>query len=220
MEVILSAAVSLDGFLDDNTPQRLRLSSPEDWRRVELLRAECDAILVGAGTVRRDNPSLVIKDERLRAERIAGGLCADIDKVTLTSSGDLDPRAGFFLKGGGRKIVFAPLSADDHKLAAFSEYADIVRLEEITARSIVESLAAMGYKRLMVEGGSRVLTMFLEEGAADRLRLAVAPFLVGDQTAPRLVCGGRFPYNKDNRLTLENVEMLGDMAVMHYKTNR
>lgn len=54
--VLLSAAVSLDGCLDDTGPGRLLLSGPADFDRVDEVRAESDAILVGAGTLRADNP--------------------------------------------------------------------------------------------------------------------------------------------------------------------
>lgn len=60
MKVIVSTAVSSDGYLDDRSPDRLILSTPEDWAEVHRLRAACDAILVGAETIRRDNPSLLV----------------------------------------------------------------------------------------------------------------------------------------------------------------
>lgn len=56
MKVTVSTAVSADGYLDDRSPDRLILSTPEDWAEVHRLRAACDAILVGAETIRRDNP--------------------------------------------------------------------------------------------------------------------------------------------------------------------
>ena len=62
MRVILSAAVTADGYLDDNGPGRLVISTPGDWAAVLRLRAGCDAILVGAETVRRDNPALSLRD--------------------------------------------------------------------------------------------------------------------------------------------------------------
>lgn len=55
--VLLSAAVSLDGYLDDTGPDRLLLSSPADFDRVDEVRASVDAILIGAGTIRADNPA-------------------------------------------------------------------------------------------------------------------------------------------------------------------
>ena len=61
MKVIASAAVARDGCMDDCTPQRLVLSCAEDWQAVYALRAACDAILVGAETVRRDNPALMMR---------------------------------------------------------------------------------------------------------------------------------------------------------------
>ena len=77
MRVILSAAVTADGYLDDNGPGRLVISTPGDWAAVLRLRAGCDAILVGAETVRRDNPSLSLRDDAERARRAARGLRPD-----------------------------------------------------------------------------------------------------------------------------------------------
>ena len=93
MEVIVSAAVSSDGYLDDCTPRRLVLSCAEDWAEVHRLRAWCDAILVGAETVRRDNPSLVIRDAGLRIWREWLGMKPDLTKVTVTAGGSLDAGA-------------------------------------------------------------------------------------------------------------------------------
>lgn len=217
MEIIISAAMSLDGYLDDLSPERLKLSGAEDWAEVLALRARCDAILVGAGTVRKDNPSLVIREPELRRQRIDMGMDADIAKVTVTSSGKLDPAAAFFTEGGGKKIIYAPFTADNDSLSKLSEFAEIVRAEEITPGFIAEDLSGRGYRTLMVEGGTTVLTMFLTAGTADEIRLAIAPFFVGELAAPRLVGGGDFVWNKDNRMKLESVEVLGDIAVLHYK---
>lgn len=217
MEIILSAAVSLDGFLNDLSPDRLKLSSAEDWAAVQELRASCDAILVGAGTVRTDNPSLVIRDPRMRAWRREQGMDEDITKVTVTGTGNLDPDAAFFREGGGRKIVFAPLASDTTALEPICE---TIKAEEITAAFIRDALAERGYRRLMIEGGRDVHTMFLTAGVGDRLRLAIAPFFVGDTDAPRFVDQGTFPWNKDNRMSPESIEILGDTVVICYKLTR
>lgn len=217
MKIILSAAISLDGYLDDNTQQRLKLSSPEDWDDVKLLRTRCDAILVGAETVRRDNPSLVIGEVAHRAERVERGLKPDIVKVTVTRSGELDPAFDFFQKGEGEKIVITEATANPKNLEMLEPYATIVKQREVTALSIVDTLKGMGIKSLMVEGGSHILTMFLEEGVVDELRLAIAPIFVGDSGAPRLVNEGEFLWNKDNRMHLDRVEKMGDTAVLFYK---
>jgi riboflavin-specific deaminase-like protein len=226
MRIVLSAAVSADGFLNRAEGERLVLSSEEDWRAVHELRAECDAILVGAETVRRDNPALVIRDPALRAARVAAGRAADIIKVTVSAGGRLDPGARFFTEGTGEKIVFTlgaagggtdipqprPASAEVNPGAAdgLRAVAQVIELPEINARTVAAGLRARGVGALMVEGGSRVLSMFLAEGEWDELRLAVAPMLVGDGRAPRLVADGAYP-----AMTLARTEQLGQMAVMH-----
>ena len=105
--VVLSCAMSLDGYIDDASPQRLILSNPADLDRVDEMRASVDAILVGAGTIRRDNPRLLVRSAERRAERIALGRPESPIKVTLTRSGDLNPAADFFAAGSGEKIVYA-----------------------------------------------------------------------------------------------------------------
>ena len=178
MRVTLSAAVTADGFLDDNSPRRLIISTPEDWAEVYRLRAAHDAILVGAETLRRDDPSLLVRDEEVRARRRERGLPPDIAKVTLTGTGELSPGLRFFTEGEAERYVFSP-----HKIDSLQRIATVISTgEPITAKLIVTQLEKRGVERLMVEGGAEVLRMFLDEGMADTLRLAVNP---------RLRLGGR-----------------------------
>ncbi len=90
--VLLSAAVSLDGYLDDTGPERLLLSSPADFDRVDEVRASVDAILVGAGTLRADNPRLLVNSPERRAARVADGRPEYPLKVTVSGSGTWTPR--------------------------------------------------------------------------------------------------------------------------------
>lgn len=99
MRVTLSAAVTADGYMDDDSPRRLIISTPGDWEEVYRLRAAHDAILAGAETLRRDDPSLLVRDQAARARRVQAGLKPDIAKVTLTRSGGLSPRLRFFTAG-------------------------------------------------------------------------------------------------------------------------
>lgn len=182
MRVIVSVALSADGFLDDCTPRRLILSTPEDWAEVHRLRAGCDAILVGAETVRRDNPSLLTGDEALRRLRIGRGAAPDPVKVTLTRSCRLATDFRFFA-GEGEKIVFAAGEVPEELRAV----ATVVECEGgISAALIVTELEKRGVKRLLVEGGAQVLRMFFAENMVDEFRLAVNPAVrVDDPRAPR-----------------------------------
>lgn len=218
MTVYLSAAISLDGYLDDTSSERLILSSAEDWDEVRRLRADSDAVLVGAGTVRRDNPALVTRSGELRELRLGRGLPADPVKVTVSRSGDLDPHSRFFTEGTGEKIVITGPQADPAKLQALESVASILKTSEtvISASRILRLLEQRGIRRLFVEGGSRILALFLEEGAADYLRLAVAPFFVADPAAPRLAPAAGIPFTKERRMHLIRSARAGDMAVMEY----
>ena len=173
MRVTLSAAVTADGYMDDDSPRRLIISTPGDWEEVYRLRAAHDAILAGAETLRRDDPSLLVRDQVARARRVQAGLKPDIAKVTLTRSGGLSPRLRFFTAGDADRYVFSP-----GEITGLQNIATVISTSEaITAKYIVTELEKRGVERLLVEGGASVLRMFLAEGMADTVRRAVNPQL-------------------------------------------
>lgn len=215
--VLLSAAVSLDGYLDDTAPDRLVLSSPEDLDQVDQLRAGVDAILVGAGTIRADNPRLLVRAERRRQARLRRGLPATPAKVTLTGSADLDPAAAFFTAGPAERLVYVPDPLLDTATTRLGEVATVISTGAPLAVSVLlADLAARGVGRLLVEGGQAVHTLFLTADVVDELRLAVAPFFVGDPAAPRLVGPGVFPRSAARPMRLVEVTTAGDTAVLRY----
>ena len=153
MRVTLSAAVTADGYMDDDSPRRLIISTPGDWEEVYRLRAAHDAILAGAETLRRDDPSLLVRDQAARARRVQAGLKPDIAKVTLTRSGGLSPRLRFFTAGDADRYVFSP-----GEITGLQNIATVISTSEaITAKYIVTELEKRGIERLMVEGGAEVL---------------------------------------------------------------
>lgn len=215
--VLLSCAMSADGYIDDATPQRLRLSSPADFDRVDAVRAGCDAILVGAGTVRADDPRLLIRSAARRAQRVARGLPADLTKVTLTWSGDLDPDARFFTTGEAPKLVYAPSPTAAGLSARLDGLADVIDAgDPLALPAVLGDLASRGVRRLMVEGGGAVHTLFLTAGAVDELQLVVAPFFIGDPAAPRFVRPGVFPQSPGRPMRLEEVTRIGDLVLLRY----
>ncbi len=214
--------MSVDGFLDDAFAERLILSSEEDLEDVQQLRAEFDAILVGAGTVRSDDPSLATQSEALARAREAAGRTRDPTKVTLTRSGDLDPRARFFRSGGGDKLVYCPAGARAAVSARLGAVAEVLACgaDELGLDWLLGDLERRGIQSLLVEGGSAVLTAFLEQGHVDELRLAIAPCFVGAGDAPRLVAPARFPHGPGRRMKLESVRPLGDTGVLTFRLER
>ena len=190
MYILLSCAISLDGYLDDATDERLVLSNAADLDRVDAERAGVDAILVGANTIRRDNPRLSVRSPARRAAREAAGKPTTPLKVIL-SSRDL-PADAAFRADGDALVTHGPLDL------------------------VVKELAERGVERLMVEGGGRVLTEFLTSDLADELQLVIAPFFVGDSNAPRFVHDGQFPRSGENRALLASVEPIGNVVLHRY----
>jgi 5-amino-6-(5-phosphoribosylamino)uracil reductase len=211
--VLLSCATSADGYLDDASPERLILSGPADLDRVDEVRAGCDAILVGAQTVRADNPRLLIRDPRRSARRAARGLPAHPARVTLTATGDLDPDARFFAPGALR-LVYCATAALTRARATLGDSAVLIDAgDPVSLDFMVKDLAERGVARLLVEGGARVLGDFLAAGRADELNLAVAPFFVADPAAPRLSLPAPSPAGP---MTLAETRRVGEVALLRY----
>ena len=209
--VLLSCATSADGYLDDATPRRLILSGPADLDRVDEVRAGCDALLVGAQTVRTDNPRLLIRDPRRSARRVARGLPPHPARVTFTATGDLDRGARFFAPGALRLVYCAtPALARAAKLRDSAVLIDAG--DPLSVAFVLADLTERGVARLLVEGGARVLGDFLAAGQADELNLAVAPFFVADPAAPRL----NLPGPGDGPMTLAETRQVGEVALLRY----
>ncbi|MEW2614483.1 dihydrofolate reductase family protein [Streptomyces sp. NPDC047880] len=212
--VLLSAAVSLDGYLDDTGPDRLLLSSPADFDRVDEVRADVDAILIGAGTIRADNPRLLVNSEQRRAARTAAGKPAYPLKVTVSGSGDLDPDARFWHTGGEKLLYTTDRGAE--RARALGLAADVVPLGAgLDWRRLLTHLHDVrGVRRLMVEGGGLIHTQLLTQGLADELQLVLAPLFVGDPRAPRLFGPGGY---QGGRLRLLESRQIEDVVLMRYE---
>jgi 5-amino-6-(5-phosphoribosylamino)uracil reductase len=214
---VLSCCMSLDGYLDDSSPRRLVLSNDADLDRVDELRARADAVLVGAGTVRADNPRLLVRSPERRARRVAEGRSATPLKVTLTALAKLDPEAAFFAVGDTEKLVYCSGDTVSAAHDALGDVATVVQCGQPGCLgNVVEDLHARGVRRLLVEGGATVLSQLLAEGLADELQLAVAPFFVGDSAAPRFVDDGRYPWTAGRHARLVGTRALGDVVVLRY----
>ncbi|MHB1595599.1 MAG: RibD family protein [Streptosporangiaceae bacterium] len=212
--VLLSCAMSLDGYIDDASPQRLLLSNDADFDRVDQVRADSDAILIGATTLRRDNPRLIVNSPERRQARQARGLPPYPLKVTVTTSGDLDDSYKFW-HHGGTKLIYCPDPVAASLRSRLGGLAEVTGLgETVDFPAMLDDLGARGIRQLMVEGGSTIHTQLLTAGLADEIQLAIAPFFVGDTAAPRFVGPGQFPDDPDHRMTVAEVRQIGDITLL------
>lgn len=214
--VLLSVAVSVDGYIDDRDGQGFPLSNDLDFDRVDQVRAESDAILIGAETVRRDNPRLLVNSAERRTARVADGRPEHPLKVTVTATGNLDAALRFW-HCGGAKAVYTTDSGREAASASLGDLAEVVSLgTEIDFARLLDDLGGRGVRRLMVEGGGRIHTAFLSAGLADEIQVAVAPLLIGHAGAPRFLNPAEFPGGPARRMRLEDVSRVGDVAVLRY----
>jgi riboflavin-specific deaminase-like protein len=220
--VLLSCAISVDGCLDSAGPARLVLSGAADLDRVDGERARADAIMVGAGTIRRDDPRLRIRSPERRAARVARGRPGEPARVTVTASGDLDPGAAFFVGPPEvLRLVYcpAPLAVKIHHI--LNDHALITALPPpLSLGAVLDDLAARGIGRLMVEGGARLGRQLLADGLVDELQLAVAPFFVGDAEAPRFAGAASYPFGPSQPMTLAEVRQLDGVVLLRYLLSR
>lgn len=215
--ITLSCAMSIDGYLDSESPRRLAMSNAADFDRVDQLRAESDAVMVGASTVRRDDPRLLVRSEERRMLRLAAGHPSSPVKVTVTCSGDLPPTSAFFQAGDGDKLVYCPNPVEPRIRGELGDRATVIALgEQVTMPAVADDLGGRGVRRLLIEGGGHVHTQFLVDDLVDDLQLVIAPFFVGESRAPRFVGAGRFPWTAARRAELADTRRIGDVVLLRY----
>jgi riboflavin-specific deaminase-like protein len=215
--VLLSCAMSIDGCLDAPGPQRLILSGDADLDRVDEERAAADAIMVGAATIRRDNPRLLIRSAARRAARIARDLPEHPARVTLTGSGDLDPGARFFAPAGAGAVVYCAAPEAPKLQSRLNELAQVIAVPPpVGLGAILADLSRRGVRRLLVEGGARLGRELLAAGLVDELALAIAPFFVGAAAAPRFAGPAAYPHGSARPMHLAEVRQLDEIVLLRY----
>ncbi|HEX6817794.1 MAG TPA: RibD family protein [Ktedonobacterales bacterium] len=174
--VTVSYAQTLDGRLATRSGSSQWISGPESLRLVHELRASHDAILVGAGTVLRDNPRLTVRLVEGRDP-----LRVVVDSALRT------PLSAAVLAGGAARgtLLAASATADPKRVAALEQAGATVLLVSPDAAGLVplghllRTLAARGVRSVLVEGGARIITSLLRERLVDRLVVTIAPKVLG-----------------------------------------
>ncbi|MFH8692636.1 RibD family protein [Streptomyces anulatus] len=214
--VILSAAMSVDGYLDDTSPERLLLSNALDFDRVDQVRAESDAILIGATTMRQDNPRLLVNSADRRAQRVADGKPEYPLKVTVTRTGDISADLKFW-HHGGEKLVFTVDDAVGKVRATLGDLADVVSVgPDLDWGLVLDELGGRGVTRLMVEGGGTIHTQLMAANLVDEVHLAIAPLLVGQPEAARFLSAADYPGGSTARMKVLEVRAIDDVVLVRY----
>jgi 2,5-diamino-6-(ribosylamino)-4(3H)-pyrimidinone 5'-phosphate reductase len=189
--VFISAAMSADGKISSSLRQQVRISGSEDLTRVDALRAESDAIMVGIGTVLADDPSLRVKALALRRARIKEGKPESPLRVVADRLARTPPGARVL---GDGCLLAVSRSAPLSRLAALEDQSQIAVCGEsrVDLRQLMEILCQRGVEKLMVEGGANLNWSLLQERLVDELYVYIGGMLIGGKKAPSLVEGEGF----------------------------
>ncbi|HZW01809.1 MAG TPA: dihydrofolate reductase family protein [Candidatus Deferrimicrobium sp.] len=230
--VLVNMAVTADGKID--TVERLgaRISGAADTARVDRLRAESDAIMVGGRTLLAEDPRLTVRDAGRSSARVREGRPAQPVKVAAATRigrpGGTEPSlpwpSRFLSDGGGPVLVATTPQTRPATLGWLKERGAEVIVHDaprVDLARLLGELDERGIERLMVEGGSTLVAALLEGGLVDELQLAMAPLLFGGDTAPTPVGGPGWPLAQAVRLSLLGTAVDDDgVVILRYQVSR
>ncbi|CAA9357234.1 MAG: Possibly 2,5-diamino-6-ribosylamino-pyrimidinone 5-phosphate reductase, fungal [uncultured Microvirga sp.] len=165
--VIAQLGQSLDGRIATVSGDSKYINGPSALDHLHRLRARVDAVVVGVGTLLADDPLLTVR-------RVEGRSPA---RVVIDPTGRAPADARFFADDGAGRLVVCG------DTAAVPKPAEAIRLpatgRSLCPRAIVAALAARGFRRILIEGGARTISAFIDAGCVDRLHILLAPLILG-----------------------------------------
>lgn len=214
--VAIHVAQSLDGRIALPGAARTLLSSREGWLLAHRARASCDAVLVGSETVRADDPQLTVRECEGKQPR----------RIVLASTLDVSPRARLFGPGPGVLVIGVEGKVSREAISRITDAGGVVRLVRASRAGLVELSEALrtirvwGVARLLVEGGAKVLTSFLQHRLVDEVTIEIAPRLFGAPGLPAIGDIGVDGTNGGPGLTDVTVERAGESVIVRGRVAR
>jgi 2,5-diamino-6-(ribosylamino)-4(3H)-pyrimidinone 5'-phosphate reductase len=215
--IVLNAAMTADGKIDSAARQGAKISSDSDWDRVDQLRADVDAVMVGGNTLISEDPRLTVKSADLRDARRKAGRPANPAKVGIISQADLPIDGKFITDGDAKVFVFTTTRTGQDQIEALrAAGAEVIVSpgQRVDLHQAMAYLKDAGISRVLLEGGGTLNAAMLAEGLIDEIQLYIAPLIFGGAGAPTLADGPGISSQKAPRLTRESVEMLPDGGIL------
>jgi len=215
--VVLKAAVSLDGKIATRTGDSRWISGEQSRQRVHELRDQIDAVMVGLGTIRRDDPMLTT--------RLPSGGRNPI-RVIVDGRGSLPLDARVFHSTSSSPTWVAVTADAPHERIDALERHGLAVIEtggsngRVNLHHLLKRLGEREVTSVMIEGGEGIFTSAIEAGIIDRFLVFVAPILIGGKTAPSLFGGAGIEHLVEAfRLERVRIEQLGgDLLIEGYRS--
>lgn len=205
----INVAMTADGKIDSAARKGAAISSPDDKRRVDELRASMDAVLVGGRTLLDENPKLTVRAEALRQGRLQRGLPENPVKVGVVSVANLRLDGDFVRAGPAERLVFTTRRTSPEQITRLEKagvQVYVTQGERVDLAEMLETLHRIGVRRLLVEGGGTILAEFFCLGVVDELTIYIAPKIFGGASAPTLADGSGFLPEQAPGLALVSAE--------------
>jgi 2,5-diamino-6-(ribosylamino)-4(3H)-pyrimidinone 5'-phosphate reductase len=210
--IILSAAMTIDGKIASKSGD-VELSDEFDWREVHKLRTKMDAIMVGKGTILKDNPKLHIKYFKHKGcYRIVvdSNLTIPIDSNVIDYEPQIYPT-----------IICTTENAPLDKIKEFeAKNIKIIKSgggERVDLKGMMLILSKMGIKSILLEGGGNLNWSFVKYDLIDEIRLFIAPWIIGGKEAISLVEGIGFDkMNQGRKFKLVKVFNRDNYVILKY----
>jgi 2,5-diamino-6-(ribosylamino)-4(3H)-pyrimidinone 5'-phosphate reductase len=215
--VILNIAMTADGKTDTVFRKGASISSPEDIDRVDHLRADVDAIMVGGRTLLDDDPRLMVKSEQLRHERTQRGLSANPIKIGVVTVANLRPDSRFLNAGPAQVIILTTSQTKPEQIEFLQQQGVSVYVigeQQVDLLLAMQKLAEVGVHRLLVEGGGILNESLLMLKLVDEINIYIAPLIFGGAKAPTFANGLGLSRDDTLRLQLKAINQLGDDGVL------
>ncbi|WP_049923688.1 2,5-diamino-6-(ribosylamino)-4(3H)-pyrimidinone 5'-phosphate reductase [Halopiger djelfimassiliensis] len=214
MHVVVNAAMSADGKLSSRRREQIAISGEADFERVDRLRADSDAVVVGVGTVLADDPHLTVKDETLRDRRLEDGRSEQPARVVVDSNARTPTDAAVLDDAATTYLCLSESAPVDQRMP-LADRAELVTAgaDRVDLLHAFAALQEQGLERVMVEGGGELIFSLFEAGLVDELRAFVGPTVIGGRDAPTLADGEGFVEGFP-ALSLDDVERLDDGVLL------
>ncbi len=209
--VHVNVAMSADGKLSTRERRQVRISGSSDFSRVDKIKAESDAVMVGIGTVLADDPSLTVKSAALVAERRAHGKEENPVRIVVDSRARIPLDAALLHKGGGERIIACSHRAERDTIEALSQYATVIIAgdHEVDLPLLLSRLYGRGIRTLMLEGGGTLIWGFFRKGLVDKLTCYIGNMVIGGMQSPTLADGDGYTSESEfPRLSLYGFERM------------
>ncbi len=221
----LNLAISLDGKLTTADHKLHGFGGSEDRDLMDDLRSRADAVMIGASTLREEDPLLWVYSQERVAQRESQGRAARQPwNVVISQAFNLpDPSTSkFFQTSGFRKIVFTSDVHPPELLAKYSDYCEIQTVRTISSGLdlvvVAERLYHMGVRHLLLEGGGVLNFSMMQQKLVDEMFLTLCPVVFGGDTAPTAVGGAGFSFEQVPSLELVDIKVgKNNRIFLHYR---